>query len=83
MSADEILTTVLGERTGYVRGKGHEKSAPNKLCETEEREEMAAELQRKLEEQVASELHKLEEERAHMNTIVDKRILVKMEYTYD
>lgn len=30
MTRDEILSSVLGERSGYIRGKGYEKKPPKK-----------------------------------------------------
>ncbi|XP_070053374.1 uncharacterized protein [Nicotiana tomentosiformis] len=104
MTRDEILSTVLGERTGYVRGKGYGKKPPKKsnmqqaniessvsstmeimLQEMqvemdrklqEERERMAAQLQRNMELKFQ---RKLVEEREHANEEVDKRIYLKVD----
>ena len=92
MTRDEILSSVVGERTGYVRGKGYGKKPPKKSNIQQAnieasvssaidivRQEMQAEMDRKLQEereQMASELRrnmeielerKLAEERQHAN----------------
>nr|XP_016470965.1 PREDICTED: uncharacterized protein LOC107793189 isoform X2 [Nicotiana tabacum] len=92
MTRDEILSSVVGERTGYVRGKGYRKNPPKKSniqhANIEARvssaidivrQEMQAEMDRKLQEereQMAAELRrnmeielekKLEEECQHAN----------------
>nr|XP_018627048.1 uncharacterized protein LOC104098385 isoform X1 [Nicotiana tomentosiformis] len=104
MTRDEILSTVLGERTGYVRGKGYRKKLPKKSNMQQEniessvssameimRQEMQAEMDRKLQEereQMAAQLQrnmelelqrKLEEEREHVKTEVDKRIHLEVD----
>ncbi|OIT19295.1 hypothetical protein A4A49_65767, partial [Nicotiana attenuata] len=92
MTRDEILSSVVGERTGYVRGKGYGKKPPKKSNIQQAnieasvssaidivRQEMQAEMDRKLQEereQMAAELRrnmeielerKLAEERQHAN----------------
>uniref|UniRef100_A0A1U7W3C0 Uncharacterized protein LOC104224561 n=1 Tax=Nicotiana sylvestris TaxID=4096 RepID=A0A1U7W3C0_NICSY len=104
MTRDEILSTVLGERTGYVRGKGYEKKPPKKSnmqqasIESsvsfamkimrqkmqaemdrklqEEREQMAAQLQRNMELELQ---RKLAEEREQSSVEVDKRIHLEVD----
>ncbi|XP_019256070.1 PREDICTED: uncharacterized protein LOC109234506 isoform X1 [Nicotiana attenuata] len=72
MTRDEILSTVLGERTGYVRGKGYGKKPPKKSNTQQANiessvssaikivhQKMQAEMDRKLQEereQMAAEL---------------------------
>ncbi|XP_075098516.1 uncharacterized protein LOC107773059 [Nicotiana tabacum] len=74
MTKDEILSTVLGERTRYVRGKGYEKKPPKKsnmqhaniksnVSSAMEimRQEMQAKMDRKLQEEherMASQLQR-------------------------
>ena len=36
MTGDEMLLSVLGERTGYFRGKGYGKKAPSKRARIQE-----------------------------------------------
>ncbi|OIT37546.1 hypothetical protein A4A49_55454 [Nicotiana attenuata] len=106
MTRDEILSTVLGERTCYIRGKGYRKKHPKKsniqLANIESNvssameivhQEMQAEMDRKLQEereQMAAELQrnmelelqrKLAEEREHANAEVDKGIHVEVDKT--
>uniref|UniRef100_M1B3G9 Uncharacterized protein n=1 Tax=Solanum tuberosum TaxID=4113 RepID=M1B3G9_SOLTU len=103
MTRDEILSLVLGERSCYVRGKGYGKNPPKKAqiqqadieasvssaMESmrqemqadmerklqEEREHMAADLKRSMEEDLTK---KLEEEREHMKGEVDKMFQEQM-----
>ncbi|XP_075076531.1 uncharacterized protein LOC142163170 [Nicotiana tabacum] len=104
MTRDEILSTVLGERTGYVHGKGYGKKPPKKSnmqqasVESsvsfameimrpkmqaemdrklqEEREQMAAQLQRNMELELQ---RKLAEEREKSSVEVDKRIHLEVD----
>ncbi|XP_059300419.1 uncharacterized protein LOC132052758 [Lycium ferocissimum] len=51
MSADEVLNTVLGDRIGYVCGKGTERSLQKRVVAVESmHQEMQAEMERKLQE---------------------------------
>lgn len=81
MTGDEILATVLGERTGYVRGKGYGKKPLKKSCMQHAylgssissaiesvRQEMQADMDRKL-----------QEERELMRAEMDKRFQAQME----
>ncbi|KAL3348570.1 hypothetical protein AABB24_021973 [Solanum stoloniferum] len=81
MTRDKILATVLGERTGYVRGKGYGKMPLKKSCMQHEywgsslssaiegvRQEMQADMDRKL-----------QEEREQMRAEMDKMFQAQME----
>ncbi|KAH0675940.1 hypothetical protein KY285_023741 [Solanum tuberosum] len=92
MTGDEILATVLGERTGYVRGKGYGKRPPRKnhmqqadveasvsSAMTNVRQEMQAEMDHKLQEErekIREEMDKIFQEQ--MREEVDKRIKEQM-----
>ncbi|XP_016443919.1 uncharacterized protein LOC107769232 [Nicotiana tabacum] len=105
MTRDEILSTIFGERTGYVRGKGYGKKPPKKsntqhaniessvsLAMKIVRQEMQAEMDRKLQEereQMATELkrnmelelqRKLAEKREHANAEVQRKLAEEREH---
>ena len=80
MTRDEILTTVLGERSGFVRGKGYGAKPPSKrgISQAEVdarvssalenvRDQMQAELERKMQVELD---RKLQEMQAQMATFM-------------
>ncbi|KAH0718974.1 hypothetical protein KY285_015005 [Solanum tuberosum] len=92
MTGDEILATVFGERTGYVRGKGYGKRPPRKnhmqqadveasvsSSMTNVRQEMQAEMDHKLQEErekIREEMDRIFQEQIREE--VDKRIKEQM-----
>nr|XP_009792229.1 PREDICTED: switch-associated protein 70-like [Nicotiana sylvestris] len=68
MSADEILATVLGERTGYVRGKGYGKKPTKKssLQQVDLEASMSSQMERMRQEMQEEMDKKLQEERKQM-----------------
>jgi len=71
MTSEEILTTVLGERSGYVRGKGYGAEPSRKRNRPQSTdssvvESVRAQLQEEFDKKFQEEIQKLEAERAKM-----------------
>ncbi|XP_055817776.1 uncharacterized protein LOC129886903 isoform X2 [Solanum dulcamara] len=81
MAGDEILATVLGERTGYVRGKGYGKT-PLKKSRTQHEyleSSLSSAIESVRQEMQADMDRKLQEEREQMRAEMDKRFQAQME----
>ncbi|KAH0678904.1 hypothetical protein KY284_019989 [Solanum tuberosum] len=68
MTRDEILSSVLGERSGYVRGKGYGKKPPKKaqIQHADIEASVSSAMESMCQEMQADMERKLQEEREHM-----------------
>ena len=78
MTGDEMLLSVLGERTGYFRGKGYGKKAPSKRARIQEAE-INARINQAVEERVEQVVEerveqRIEQVRVEFNNNIDSII---------
>lgn len=80
MNGDEILAIVLGERTGYVRGKGYGKKPLTKSrMQLADLGSLSSAIESVRHEMQADMERKLQEEREQMRAEMDKRFQEQME----
>ncbi|CAN4080469.1 unnamed protein product [Withania somnifera] len=81
MTGDEILATVLGERTCYVRGKGYGKKPPKKshMQRAILGSDLSSAIESMHQEMQADMERKLQEEREQMRAEMDLRFQAQME----
>ena len=74
LTGDEMLLSVLGERTGYFRGKGYGKKAPSKRARIQE-VEINARINQAMEERVEQRIEQVRVEfNNNIESIIESRL---------